>query len=287
MRVPDRHAGGGGPPGIRPTPSALASRLVGRRARWRRALSPYYSQLLHLATAGRGIRYELNGEPFRIDPRYRVFLQPDYEAAVAALLKARVRPGQVCIDAGAHVGAYALQMARWTGPNGRVVAFEPNPGTAEALRGHVRMNHFEAVIAVEQAAVGRSEGSASLFGEHGSGLSRLGQPNPDAPGTAAQTVVPVVSLDAYCLAHAVEPDWLLVDVEGSEFDVIAGARATLARRGKALSIVMEVHPRLWRMTGWSRAEAEALLRDAGRRPRPLLGQSDPLGEHGPIVLEAL
>lgn len=229
-------------------------------ASWRRRTSPWFTALLRALTSGRGVPSELNGEPFRIDARYRVFLQPDYEAAVAAFLRPRVSAGQCALDIGAHIGAYALQMARWTAPGGRVIAFEPNPGTAAVLKRHLRMNQLENAVHVEQTALGKGPGSAAL-------------------------PVPVQTVDSYCAAHGIDPDWMLVYVEGYEFDVLAGSRETIARRGDALGIVIEVHPELWRLAGWSRPEAESLLASLGRRARPLTGQADALGAYGSVLLE--
>jgi FkbM family methyltransferase len=276
---------GGAAGAVQRAAASMADRLGGRDAAWRRALSPWFSRLLQAISGGRGVPAVLNGEPFRVDARYRAFLHPDYEAAVARVLRGAVRPGATCIDVGAHIGAYALQLARWVGPAGRVIAFEPNRGTAAVLRRHLRMNGFESIVRVEASAVGAGEGEAALYGESGSGLSRLGAPNPGAPAPSPRRgTVAVTTIDRYCTASRLSPDWILIDAEGYEFDVLSGARATLAARGPALSIVVEMHPDLWASAGWTRARGEALLAALGRAPVPVEGQADPLGSHGPVLL---
>lgn len=266
--------------------SAAAGRLAGRDTFLRRTVSPLYTRALSALSGGRGVAADINGEWFRIDPRHRVFVQPDYEADVARYLRESMRPGECTLDIGAHIGVYALQIARWTAPCGRVIAFEPNPQTAEILRRHVAMNGLEPSVQVEQVALGRAPGSSSFFGAAGSGTSRLGMPNPESrePGMTELTVQ-LQTVDAYCVAHAIDPDWMLVDVEGYEFDVLSGARDTIARRGSALSIVVEFHPTLWEMSGASRAGAEALLASIGRTARGLTGQRDPLVDYGVVVLD--
>lgn len=267
----------------------LAATLAGgaalRNSPLRRRLSPIYGHFLHALTAGRGVRAEINGEPFRLDPRFRGFIQPDYEADLARLLRTRMQAGQCCLDIGAHVGIYALQIARWTAPTGRVVAFEPNAGTAAVLRRHLHFNGVEDRVRVEEVALGRAAGTSVLFGESGSGLSRLIAPNPDGPAAAQAASVEVVTVDDYCRTHNLQPDWMLVDVEGFEFDVLAGAMETIRARGRSLSIVLEIHPTLWPMTGWTSSSAEALFQSLHRRPVSLVGQRDPLGEYGSIELE--
>lgn len=267
--------------------SALAGGAAGRNSPLRRLISPAYGEFLNVLTGGRGVSAEINGEPFRLDPRFRGFIQPDYEADLARILCARMRPGQLCLDIGAHVGVYALQIARWTAPGGRVVAFEPNPGTAAVLRRHLRMNGLADRVQVEEMALGRSPGSSVIFGEAGSGLSRLAAPNPEDPAVTRGTTVTVQTVDGYCDARGLRPDWLLVDVEGYEFDVLAGAAETIRRGGPSLSVVVEIHPTLWPPTGWTRERAEALVASLGRRIAPLLGQRDPLGDYGSIELQPL
>jgi protein-L-isoaspartate O-methyltransferase len=73
-----------------------------------------------------------NGLEFRRHPHCRDRYPTDlvYEPKVAAFLESRVKPGHICLDVGANVGYYVLQLAHWTGSVGHVVAFEPNPGRA-------------------------------------------------------------------------------------------------------------------------------------------------------------
>jgi FkbM family methyltransferase len=266
--------------------ASVADRLGDRDASWRRTFSPWFSRVLQAASGGRGLRIELNGEPFYIDARHRTFLQPDYEARVAAFLRAHVGPAALCLDVGAHIGAYAMQMARWVGPRGRVVAFEAHPGTAEILRRHVAMNDLGAVVQVEQTAVGSVEGSVRLFGGAGSGLSRVGGPPPGA-SLPPPLDVPVTTIDRYCTGRGLSPDWMLVDVEGQEFAVLEGARGTLASCGPALSVIVEMHPSAWEGAGWSRERGQALLVSLGRQAVALTGQADPFTDYGAVSLEPL
>jgi hypothetical protein len=97
--------------------------------------------------------------------------------------------------------------------------------------------------------------------------------------------VQIVTLDEYCRTARVQPDWLLIDIEGFEIAALEGASATIRSRGRDLGIVVEMHPNAWGSARTTRERAESVLRELGRRPVPLTGQSDPLADHGLVFLE--
>jgi FkbM family methyltransferase len=258
---------------------------VGRESRLVRALRPAYERTLGIAAGRRGIPWEINGTTYRIDPRYRHQLGAHYDPPVAAFLRDRVRPGAVCVDVGANVGVYVLQFAHWAGDRGRVIAFEPNPAARLVLERHVRFNHLTHRVTIVPAAVGAALGEATLFTFGADGRSRLAKPNRELGEGVTPMVVPVVTLDEHCSAAAVQPDWLLIDIEGFEIAALEGARDIVHARGRDLGIVVEMHPGAWASAGTSRAHAESVLYELGRRTVALTGQSDPLADHGLVSLE--
>jgi FkbM family methyltransferase len=253
------------------------------------ALRPAYEKLLVWSTRGHGLLQTVNGrERFRIDPRYRMHVPETYEPGASAYLRERVRPGSCCLNVGAHVGIYALCLAEWAGSSGRVYAFEPNPHTRRILETHIRLNEREDRLQVVAAAVSDRPGRQTFFaaGSCFSGLSRLGAPNPMVAAARTSSVdVPVTTIDAFCRDTGIEPDWLVIDIEGYEVCALRGAVVTLGRRRSRGGIVVEMHPNLWSASGTSRRELEALLQTMSLRPIPLSGQRDPLGDHGIVALE--
>lgn len=261
-----------------------AAGLLGRESRLVRRARPAYESFLEWSGGGKGIRWPINGVTYRIDPHHRHRLGQDYDAPVAAFLRERVRPGAVCVDVGANVGVYVLQFAHWSGPTGRVVAFEPNPGARAVLRKHVEMNGLDERVTVVPAAVGARSGEAVLYAADADGMSRLGEPNRAIAERVREVAVPVVSLDDYCAAEGLAPDWLFIDIEGFEIAALEGARALIETRGKGLGLVVEMHPNVWDSAGTTREQAEGLLAELKLRPVPLQGQTDPLGDHGLVHL---
>lgn len=258
----------------------VASSTVGRDSWIIRQLRPAYEFALQVMSGARGLPWEINGVTFRVDPQYRNRLGHDYDAPVARFLSQRIKPGAICFDVGANVGVYALQFAQWTGPAGKVIAFEPNPLAAEVLSTHLRMNGFHRFVTVEQVAIGACGGTVTLHRSGVDGMSRLGEPNSDLPLTEPVSV-PMTTIDDFCARTGLAPNWMLIDIEGFEFAALRGAARTIEQQCGRLGLVVEIHPGLAETT---RADAERFLSEMGLRAVPLGGQRDPLGEHGQVYL---
>lgn len=260
---------------------------VGRSNPLINALRPAYDRLLDWSSRGRGILHTVNdNEQFYIDPNFRVHVPDTYDPEVCDYLREHVGNGDVCLNVGAHVGIYALCLAQWSAPDGRVFAFEPNPATRAALEKHVVLNESGERIEVVAKAVSDAPGEASFFATELEGFSRLGQPNPKVDHEKLSRVtVEVTSIDAFCEERKLRPDWITMDIEGYEIAAIAGAVNTIkAGRGR-LGIVMEMHPNLWEMVGTSREELESLMAELSIRPISLTGQQDALGDYGIVRFE--
>lgn len=182
---------------------------LGHESQLVRQLRPAYENLLDKTSGGKGLCWPINGVPFRVDPHYRHQLGQNYDAPVATFLRERVKPGAVCLDVGANVGVYVLQFAHWSAPDGRVIAFEPNPTARVVLEKHIRLNGLSERVTVVPAAVGAASGEATLFAADADGMSRLGAPNRLIADRVSALTVPVMTLDEYCAVQRIEPDWLL------------------------------------------------------------------------------
>jgi FkbM family methyltransferase len=86
----------------------------------------------------------------------------EWEPHVAKALASHVKPGDLALDLGAHVGTFSCLLARAVGPTGTVVAAEPDPDNAALLRRNLIRNSIANVLLVE-AAVGPDTGVTSLF----------------------------------------------------------------------------------------------------------------------------
>lgn len=196
---------------------------------------------------------------------------PWRERAIVAYLRHTLKPGDTFVDAGANIGFYTVLGAKLVGSEGRVIAIEMMPDTAERLTEHVGLNRLANVSIVRAALADTSGGvvEASVpdgrFGQASIANGRAGEPGVRRISVQTQT------LDE--LLHDLPAVRLLkMDLEGAELPALRGARNVLSRID---AVVYE---------SWGRARASAqaaavdrLIKDAGYSVRRLDG-NDWVGE---------
>ncbi len=149
------------------------------------------------------------------------FLVGDYEPEKSGAIRAHVKPGDVVFDIGAHVGYFTVLMSERAGPGGRIFAFEPRPLNQRFLARHLRVNGCTNVE-VFPTSVGDREGPARLDTSTGTGTGRI--------SPTGQVPVQMLTIDGLVESGRLPPpDFVKIDVEGGEMDVLRGARETLER----------------------------------------------------------
>jgi len=198
-------------------------------------------------------------------------IRGSYERDEIEFVRRLLKPGDITVDVGAHIGFFTIQMAAMVGPGGRVYAFEPLDANAELLDRAICENRFEERVVFQRAAVGAASGSAALtfaaetLNSGGAYLLRDGT----APLTGnVVRKVAVVALDEIHLPHPVR--FIKMDVEGAEPQVLRGAERIL-KEDRPL-ILSELHPaQLERTSGITPDEFLAQVRGIGYRAQDLRG----------------
>ena len=152
---------------------------------------------------------------------FRDAIEPELEQ-----LDELVDPGAVFLDLGASTGIYTLKAARRVGYRGLVVAAEPNLEILGVLEHSVQRNRLSNVR-LRHLAVGDETGVRTLWMNWGrpntfSLLRRDGQ----ARGMSTLTA----RLDDLASWEGLERvDYIKIDVEGAEREVLDGGRTTISR----------------------------------------------------------
>lgn len=173
-----------------------------------------------------GLRFVLC--PQMLVNRMQVFYRA-YEPEVVAALRESLMPGMVAYNAGAHVGVHALFMAKRVGRGGTVCAFEPWPLNLECLERNIEINRKRVgkIVAVPKA-VSDSSGRLPMTRGKSDGTHHL-----TGPGETKSAEVEATTLDGFAAETRLDPDLILVDVEGWEMAVLKGAMGLIRRRRPA------------------------------------------------------
>lgn len=144
------------------------------------------------------------------------------------------RSGEVFLDVGANIGWYSLHIARMVGPEGLVLAVEPGPDNFAILKENIKLNHLSNVMALNFAAWDRDANLDLILAKTCTGHTvKRAWANPAKPGFPKRHItvrVPARRLDDVLKEQNVTRiDWVKIDVEGAEAEVLRGLRKTLIR----------------------------------------------------------
>ncbi|HNU72129.1 MAG TPA: FkbM family methyltransferase [Thermodesulfobacteriota bacterium] len=154
---------------------------------------------------------------------YCLLEQGDWFEQDMVLYRALVRPGDRVLDLGANVGVYTISAAQRVGSQGRVVAVEPARSTFELLS---KSAAGFPMVAPLNVAVGEQSGWGNMaFDNNGPEMNRviLNQENSEAVEiTTVDALAERLGIDAF--------DIIKIDVEGSEFNMLKGARNIIGEK---------------------------------------------------------
>lgn len=211
-----------------------------------------------------------NGVIFVLDvrdnPERTLFYTGFYDRALHRFLLAEAAPGDTFVDVGAHIGLYALPVARklQRAGSGTVIAFEPASDSVAMLRRLVRMNHLDGVV-VAPVALGAAPERRPFRASVHHGAADTATRTLYGGGNPAE-LVDVRPFDDWTEEHPLERlDVLKIDVEGGELGVLAGMGQTI-RRFAPRCIVVEVQASLLAQAGVTPDALESLVADLGYCP---------------------
>jgi FkbM family methyltransferase len=152
-----------------------------------------------------------------------------YESQKQRFVSKALRPGQIVYDVGANVGLYSLLASGAIGPNGHVFAFEPVTENVFYLERHLALNGISN-CSIVRAAVCVQDGIRQFDFSDDRSRGRL-----SAHGTGS---VPTIRLDSFLAAdwERRRPNFVKIDVEGGEAEVLEGAVSLLKENSLIVSV---------------------------------------------------
>jgi len=146
-----------------------------------------------------------------------------FEPQATADVRRLIRPGWTVLDVGANVGYYTLLFSHLVGPSGQVHAFEPTSYAFGRLLRNMALNDTVLPPNIRPLRAGllrsageRREAIESQFSARVLAYSQA-------------EVLTFTTLDDYCSSRNLTLNFVKIDVDGYDVDVVQGGRSTLTR----------------------------------------------------------
>jgi FkbM family methyltransferase len=200
-----------------------------------------------------------------------ILLEGIWDPSLTSLIERILKPGDVFIDVGAHVGYFTLLAASRVGPAGRVLSIEPNPIALDQLSQNVERSRLENVLTAHTAC-GESHDPVRLY-LHTESNSSMASLSPENATSGTAVDVSCTPLDDLCLERGLARASLVkIDVEGAELSVLRGMTRLL--RTMRPVVVFEMEPRLLESFGTTSDSIVSLLAEHDYDIAPLGGHSN-------------
>ena len=189
----------------------------------------------------RGIHWELDlAEGIDLS----IYLLGAFEPRLVREYAKLIRPGACVLDIGANVGAHTLQFAKLVGDRGRVIAFEPTAYAFEKLRANLQLNPKLAnrVTATQTMLIATADQPLPSGVVSSWPLDARAKDSPHSLGALRDTAGAVaLTLDESLRRIGVEAvDFIKIDVDGHELDVLRGADSLMC--GRRPTLFLELAP---------------------------------------------
>lgn len=152
-----------------------------------------------------------------------------FDPDVTAWINAYVKPGMVCIDAGANWGLFTLLMARKVSITGKVFAFEPSTDFWKRLKAYLELNEIANAEAIH-VALGNKTGDV-ICTKQGPPLYSSANVHFDRVDIQCERdeIAQADTLDHWWGSRDCTLDFIKIDVDGSELQLLLGAEKTIEK----------------------------------------------------------
>jgi len=155
------------------------------------------------------------------------------DQAETSLWSSLLKKGDIVIDGGANLGYFTLLASNIVGNEGHVISYEPVKQTANALRRNIHASRCNNVTVIE-AALSDEKGIVTLnLYDNDPFLGNASiceYPDKTRIRNEKSLCIPLDDL----LRHNIHPDFIKLDIEGSELSALKGALGLLQNENPPL-----------------------------------------------------
>lgn len=177
-------------------------------------MDDHYKELFRIGSRGGG-DYPQSGDLF--------------ESVIEDIYRAMLKPGDLALDGGAHVGRHAFPMAECVGEGGLVLAVEAHPRLARPLARHARRRRARVEVVAQALSDRIGRVPFHCVSRH-TAYSGIAARRYDFNDKVRVIEVEATTIDALALARRPRQLALVkLDLEGGELRALEGAKAVLGR----------------------------------------------------------
>jgi len=182
--------------------------------------------------------FEMHGFKIKKGRTTRIsILTGEFEPSTTKLIKNEVKEGMVVFDMGANIGLYSLLCSRLVGKSGYVYAFEPEPYLVDVINENIKLNQITNVK-VFPYAISNKIGNAKF----GINKSQDGDNRLESKIINDEIInVETITIDYFCEKYNLKPDFIKMDIQGSEPKAFEGMKNTIASN-QNIKIITEFFP---------------------------------------------
>ena len=170
-----------------------------------------------------------------------LYVSNHFETEVENALVEYLHKGDVFVDVGAHFGYFSLLAARLVGNTGHVFSFEPTPSTYTILEENCC--DYPIITTINNAVFSKNTRlSLQDFGLQHSALNSLYSPRTTKPIQGKKIKVETVSLDSYFANKSIKPDFIKIDAESSDYEILHGMTDIMKKYKPIICIEMNILP---------------------------------------------
>ncbi|MCK9273183.1 FkbM family methyltransferase [Candidatus Gracilibacteria bacterium] len=159
------------------------------------------------------------------------------EANLTNFIIRNLKENEIFIDGGANIGFYSLLSSALVGEKGSVHSFEPTPKTFKLLK---KNSLQKKNIKINQLAILDKETEIDFI-DYGIGYNAFNSINKrlnikEIEGLEQKIRVQTTTIDTYCEVENIKPNFIKLDLEGSEYLALEGSVKVLKEIRPILSI---------------------------------------------------